>query len=171
VSCLAVGTTGCKKEEESTNADFAESFDQHHYDDIVTTEEYHEYEDQGQGISPRELEYIQDTIESYKGDFEHCLEVEMDRLENRWVGGEFAVEFHIETDGKVSMAKMLESKVQEARTLKDDQYVPLEQGGAPPRSADNFAPCVEKKLLDWEFEPPPEAQYVHTYTGHIGEAW
>lgn len=171
VALAAVALGGCKKNNQgTTNAEFAAMYDQHHYDDMVTTEEYNTYEDQGASISPRELEFIQQTIEEYKGDFEHCLEIEMEKMENRWIAGHFSVEFHISTKGKVSDVKVIENDVQERRTKdKDGNYV--SEGGAPPRMAEGFAGCVHDKLVDWEFDPPPETDYVHTYNGQVGEAW
>ena len=166
----ALGAGGCKKAQQTTNADLAEAYDQHHYDDMVTTEEYETHEDQGASISPRELEFIQQTIEEYRGDFEHCLEAEMDRLENRWVAGNFVVEFHISTKGKVSEVKVLEEDVKERRTEGPDGTW-VSEGGKPARVADQFGQCVHDKLLDWEFDPPPETDYVHTYNGQVGEAW
>ena len=37
-------------------------------------------------------------------DFESCLEIEMDRLSNRWVAGDFSVEFTINPVGIVTRA-------------------------------------------------------------------
>ncbi len=31
--------------------------------------------------------------------------------------------------------------------------------------------CMETSVLGWEFDPPPEVEYVHTYQGRVGEAW
>ncbi len=172
VACAGlVSLGGCKKKgQQTTNAEFAEMYDQHNYDDMLTTEEYETHENQGDAISPRELELIQQTIEEYRGDFEHCLEVEMETLENRWVAGHFSVEFRINTSGQVDQVKVIENEVMERRTQdKEGNYV--SEGGAPPRTADGFAGCVEGKLADWEFDPPPETDYVHTYNGQVGEAW
>lgn len=172
LAATALSFTACKKgAQEATNADFAEMYDQHHYDDMETTQEYNTYEDQGASISPREMEMIQQTIEEYSGDFEHCLEAEMDTLENRWVAGSFSVEFHISAkSGKVTEAKVLQHDIMERRTKNAEGKFVIE-GGAPPRDAANFDECIHTKLLDWEFEPPPEVDYVHTYTAKIGEAW
>jgi hypothetical protein len=172
VASMALSLTACKKKgQETTNAEFAEMYDQHNYDDMETTEEYNTYEDQGASISPREMEAIQQTIEEYAGDFEHCLETEMDRLDNRWVAGPFAVEFHISSkSGKVTEVTVTEVDVKERRTKNaEGEYV--SEGGAAPRVADGYAQCVHDKLMDWEFDPAPNTDYVHTYTGEIGEAW
>ena len=145
-------------------------YDQHHYDDMVTTKDDAVYSEQGKSISPRELEFIQMTIEEYKGDFEHCLEDEMERMDNRWIAGHFSVEFHISTKGVTSDVKVIEDEVVERRT-KDGEGKFVSEGGAPPRAAEKFAQCVHDKLVDWEFDPPPETDYVHTYNGNVGEAW
>lgn len=172
LAVAALSLSACKKKgQETTNAEFAEMYDKHHYDDMVTTDEYNNYSEQGDSISPREMELIQQTIEEYAGDFEHCLEVEMDRLENRWIAGPFAVEFHISSKtGKVTEVRVTEADIKERRTKdKDGNFVT--EGGAEPRMADQYGQCIHDKLMDWEFDPPPEVDYVHTYTGDIGEAW
>jgi hypothetical protein len=161
----AVGmTTGCKKKGETTNADLYGSYEDNEYEsDMVAAHPEDEiHESQGQGIDARTLASIDDAIRTvYITDFEHCLEIEMERLENRWLAAEFTVEFHIETSGKVTEAKMLEMKAGETK--------PKEKGNARP--ADQFDDCVEEKLLEWEFDPPPEVDYLHTYQGRVGEAW
>ena len=70
---LAMDEGNKKKGEETTNAEFASMYGGDNYDDMVTTEEYNEYSEQGDSITPREMEAIQQTIEEYSGDFEHCL--------------------------------------------------------------------------------------------------
>ena len=172
LALAALSFSACKKNGgESSNADFAQMYDKHHYDDMVTTADDNVHEDQGASISPREMELIQQTIEEYAGDFEHCLEVEMDRLENRWIAGPFAVEFHISAaSGKVTEVTVTQLDVQERRTKNADGAF-VQEGGAPARKAEGYGQCIHDKLMDWEFDPPPEVDYVHTYTGEIGEAW
>ena len=38
-------------------------------------------------------------------------------MENRWIGGEFSVEFHISTKGNVTQATMIEHKAGEPEKL------------------------------------------------------
>ena len=70
----------------------------------------------------------------------------------------------------VSAVKFLEVDIKERKTLNDKgEYV--SEGGKAPRAADNFQSCAEGKLYKWEFDPPPEVQYTHSYNGRVGEAW
>jgi hypothetical protein len=139
-------------------------------DDMVATE-HESHEHQGDSIDPRTQAAIQDTIATvYVSDFEKCLEKEMSRLENRWIAGPFSVELTIEPSGMVTEVKMLSVDVIERRTLNaKGEYV--SEGGAAPRSADKFADCVTEHVFKWEFDPPPEVTYSHTYNGQVGEAW
>lgn len=165
VGAVGIGaSSGCKKNKQTSNAELYSSYEDNEYeDDMVSAHPEQEiHEDQGEGINARTLANIDDTIRTvYITSFERCLEQEMERLENRWLAAQFTVEFTIETTGKVSAAKMLEMKAGETK--------PKEKGN--PREADQFDDCVEEALLEWEFEPPPEVQYTHTYNGKVGEAW
>ncbi len=161
---------GCKPKQ-TTNADLLAQYDGSEYESDMVATDYESVEDQGDAIDPRTQAAIQDTITtSYVTDFENCLEKEMSRLENRWVAGDFSVEFTIETSGMVSAVKFLDIDIKERRTLNDKgEYV--SEGGAAPRSAEEFEGCAEAKLYKWEFDPAPEVTYTHTYNGRVGEAW
>jgi hypothetical protein len=169
-----VFATGCKRTGRApSNTEMIDDIagGEHYSDDMETTEEHPDHDDQGASISPREQALIDDTIrEVYTTDFERCAERDMDALENRWIGGNFLVEFTIETSGKVSAAKVLEMDIRERKT-KNDKGQLVETGGAPPREATLFPKCIETVLLEWEFDPPPEVKYTHTYRGQVGEAW
>ena len=169
VASLAA-TTGCRPKMAS-NQDLLNEYGGEKYAGDMVATDYETVEDQGDSIDPRTQAAIQDTITTvYVSDFEHCLEKEMSRLENRWIAGDFAIEFIIEPSGMVSSAKLLSEDVQERRTLNDEgKYV--SEGGAAPRKAENFASCVEEKVYKWEFDPAPEVTYTHTYNGRVGEAW
>ncbi len=165
-----VFASGCRPQQQ-TNQDLLASYGGEKYTADMVATDYETVEDQGDAIDPRTLASIDDTIQStYVADFERCLEDEMSRLENRWVAGEFAVEFTIETSGLISSVTMLNEDIKERRTPDaDGKYV--SSGGAEPRVADEFGSCVEAKVYKWEFDPAPEATYTHTYNGQIGEAW
>lgn len=163
-------TFGCKPKV-ATNQDLLNAYGGEKYAEDMVATDYETVEDQGDSIDPRTQAAIQDTISTvYVSDFEKCLEKEMDRLENRWVAGTFSIEFTIEPSGMVSSGKMLEQDIIERRTLNDKGEF-VSEGGKAPRSADNFASCVEERVYKWEFDPPPEVTYTHTYNGQVGEAW
>jgi hypothetical protein len=163
-------TLGCKPKVAS-NQDLLNEYGGEKYQEDMVATDYEVVEDQGEGIDPRTQAAIQDTITTvYVSDFESCLEKEMSRLENRWIAGDFAIEFTIEPSGMVSAATMLSEDIQERRTLNDKGEF-VSEGGAEPRKADQFASCVEEKVYKWEFDPPPEVTYTHTYNGQVGEAW
>jgi hypothetical protein len=167
---LALTTLGCKPKMAS-NQDLLNEYGGEKYQEDIVATEYAEVEDQGDSIDPRTQAAIQDTIQTvYVTDFETCLEKEMDRLENRWIAGSFSIEFTIEPSGMVSAATMLDHDIQERRTLNDKGEF-VSEGGKEPRKADNFTSCVEEKVYKWEFDPPPEVTYTHTYNGQVGEAW
>ncbi|MEZ4381462.1 MAG: hypothetical protein R3A79_08935 [Nannocystaceae bacterium] len=131
--------------------------------DMVRADANQEYEDQGDSISPEALAAIQDTITNvYERDFGRCLQEDMDAYNNRWIAGEFAVEFRIDTKGKVIEVNLLEEDIKEIK---------LPPGQKEPRKAKLFGPCIERAIYKWEFEKPPEVEYVHTYTGQVGEAF
>ncbi len=170
---LSLSACASKLEKNSTsNAAIASRYENNKYiDDIETVDASPEHEDQGAAIDPRTQAAIDDTIRTvYDTDFERCLEADMDELENRWLAGVFTVEFTIETSGVVSSARVLSMDIEERRTPNaDGKYVSA--GGAAPRKAPSFKQCLEQSLLQWEFDPPPEVKYTHTYNAQIGEAW
>lgn len=133
--------------------------------DMVTHKESQDYEDQGQGVSPKVLKSIQDTVENvYERDFGRCLQKDMEAYENRWIAGTFSVEFTINTVGIVTAARITQSDIIERKPpkgKKDNQK----------REAKLFAPCVEESAKKWEFDPPPEVEYVYTYSGKVGESF
>lgn len=163
-------TFACKPKLASNQEMLAEYGGEKYEDDIVASE-YESTEDQGASIDPRTQAAIQDTISTvYVSDFEKCLEKEMSRLENRWVAGPFSIEFTIEPSGMVTAVKILEQDIIERRTANaKGEFVT--EGGAAPRKADGFDACVEERVFKWEFDPPPEVTYTHTYNGKVGEAW
>jgi hypothetical protein len=165
-----VGALGCRQKHATNQELLAEYGGEKYQSDMVATD-YENVEDQGDSIDPRTQAAIQDTITTvYVTDFEKCLETEMSRLENRWIAGDFAVEFTIETSGMVSNVKFLEHDVKERKTKNNKgEFVP--EGGSAPRGADNFESCVQEKIYKWEFDPAPEVTYTHTYNGRVGEAW
>lgn len=172
--CLGLGSLvamlGCAPKLASNQDLLAEYGGEKYQQDMVATD-YETVEDQGDSIDPRTQAAIQDTITTvYVSDFESCLEKEMSRLENRWVAGDFAVEFTIEPSGLVTGVRMLQQDIIERRTLNAEGKF-VTSGGAEPRAATEYDSCVETKIFKWEFDPPPEVTYTHTYNGRIGEAW
>ena len=169
VACMAT-TLGCKPKVASNQEMLAEYGGEKYSADMVATD-YVDTEDQGDSIDPRTQAALQDTISTvYVSDFETCLEKEMDRLENRWIAGAFAMQFTIEPSGMVSEASVLSHDIMERRTANAEGNF-VSEGGAEPRQAENFTSCVEEKAYKWEFDPPPEVTYTHTYNGQVGEAW
>jgi hypothetical protein len=165
-----VAGLGCKPKHATNQELLAEYGGEKYQEDIVATD-YDKTEDQGASIDPRTQAAIQDAIETvWVTDFEACLEIEMDRLSNRWVAGDFSVEFTIETSGMVSAAKFLSSDIKERKT-KNAKGDFVAEGGPEPRTADGFGDCIVTKIYKWEFDPPPEVTYTHTYNGRVGEAW
>src|SRR5690606_37887746 len=165
-----VGALGCKPKT-TTNQDLLNQYSGSKYESDMVATDYETVEDQGDSIDPRTQAAIQDTITTvYVTDFEKCLETEMSRLENRWIAGDFAVDLTIETSGMVSAVKFLEVDIQERKTLNDKGEF-VSEGGKAPRKADNFESCAEAKIYKWEFDPPPEVTYTHSYNGRVGEAW
>jgi hypothetical protein len=163
-------TFACKPKLATNQEMLAEYGGEKYAEDMVATD-YESTEDQGASIDPRTQAAIEDTIRTvYVSDFEKCLEKEMSKLENRWIAGPFSVEFTIEPTGMVTAVKMLEEDIIERRTMNaKGEFVT--EGGAPPRKADGFSACVEERVFKWEFDPPPEVTYTHTYNGQVGEAW
>ena len=131
--------------------------------DMVQADESTDYADQGGSVSPKTLASIQDTISNvYERDLGRCLQEDMDQYNNRWIAGTFTVEFKIDQKGKVIEVNLLEQDIEERR---------LPPGQKEARKATKFGPCIERAIYKWEFEKPPEVEYVHTYTGQVGEAF
>ena len=84
----------------------------------------------------------------------------MERLDTKWLAGSFALEFRIDTSGKLHDVKVLSADVKERKGF-----------DGTPRDADQFDDCLKRLLVEWQFEPPPEAAFVHTYNGEVGAAW
>ena len=165
-----IGALGCRPKPPS-NEELLSQYDGSKYESDMVATDYETVEDQGDSIDPRTQAAIQDTITTvYVTDFEKCLETEMSRLENRWVAGDFAVDITIETSGMVSAVKFLEVDIKERKTLNDKGEF-VSEGGKAPREADQFQSCAEGKVYKWEFDPPPEVTYTHSYNGRVGEAW
>lgn len=160
-----VALGACRPDRNTDNPDIAAEFreDNKYDDDIVTAAKRNDYEDQGKGISPKTLSNIEDTITNvYERDFEDCLEDQMDEFETRFMRSVFTVEFTIDTTGKASAAKILEiqTRKQDARGADLGEV-----------SSDGMKNCISSSISAWEFDPPPEVDYVHTYRGQVGEAF
>jgi hypothetical protein len=165
-----IGTLGCKPKV-ATNQDLLSQYGGEKYEQDMVATDYRDVESQGDSISPQVQASIQDTVTTvYVTDFEKCLESEMSRLENRWIAGDFAVEFTIQPSGMVTNVKFLEVDIKERRTLNDKGEYAIE-GGKAPRVASEFQSCAEARMYKWEFDPAPEVTYVHSYNGRVGEAW
>jgi hypothetical protein len=157
--------SGCRGRGESDNPDVAAEYrDSNPYeDDIVTAAKRRDYDDQGASIAPKTLLNIEDTITSvYEKDFERCLESEMDTVGTRFMRSAFVVEFTIDTSGKASKAKVLEIMTRK-QDPKGSDLGEVDSGG--------MKSCIQSSISDWEFDPPPEVDYVHTYRGRVGEAF
>lgn len=165
LAALALG--GCKKQEMTDNPDVAAGYrgaDNNDYEsDIITADRSKDYDDQGKGISPEVLQNIDDTILTvYLKDIERCLEDEMSEAETRFMRSAFLVEFTIDTAGKTSKGKVLEIETREQTAKGADKG---EHDSA------NMKACIETSVTEWEFDPPPEIDFVHTYRGRVGEAF
>ena len=147
----------------TTNADMAESYYSGAYDDMVAAEPTRDGPAGSEvAISPHALETLQMEIaDGAAPSVERCMESEMERLDTRWLAGSFSFEMHVEPNGQVTKAKLIEHDVRESRVA----------DGAQARHAEGFGPCVETKLLALELDPIVERTYVHTYVGYVGEAW
>ena len=166
-SGLGLGVVGCKNQQPTDNPDVAAGYrgaENNDYEsDIVTAERSKKYESQGQGISPEVLRNIDDTILTvYLKDIERCLEDEMDVAETRFMRAVFLVEFHVDTAGKTSEGKVLEiqTRRQDAKGTDLGEH-----------DSANMKSCIETSVIELEFDPPPEAEFVHTYRGQVGEAF
>ncbi len=88
--------TGCRPKQ-ATNQEMLAAYGGEKYQEDIVASDYEATENQGDSIDPRTQASIQDAIETvWVTDFETCLELEMDRLGNRWIGGDFAVEFMLD---------------------------------------------------------------------------
>ncbi len=170
---VAVGLTslitgaGCKKKQDSDNPDVAAGYrgvENNKYEDgIVTADRSQDYDDQGKGISPAVLQNIDDTVLTvYQKDIERCLEDQMDEQETRFMRSVFLIEFTIDTTGKTSKGKVLEIETRKQSAKGSDKGA-VDSGG--------MKSCIETSVTEWEFDPPPEVDYVHTYRGQVGEAF
>jgi len=160
---LALG--GCRNKAQSDNPDVASGYrgNNKYEEEIVTAEKRKDYADQGQSISPKTLQNIEDTISNvYEKDFERCLESQMDDLGTRFLRSVFTVEFTIDTSGVASKAKILEIQTRKQKANGED---------LGEVSSDGMRGCISDSIAEWEFDPPPEALYVHTYRGQVGEAF
>lgn len=158
--CARRQTDKMNKGEENLYAKYQES---DYEKDMVTAEESREYEDQGKGVSPKVLKSIQDTVENvYERDFGRCLQKDMEEYENRWIAGTFSVEFTINVGGQVTKARITQMDIKERKPPKGKKENKA-------REAVLFGPCVEESAKKWEFDPPPEVEYVYTYSGKVGE--
>lgn len=157
-------SSACKSKEATDNPDVAAAYRDNEYaEDIVTGKKRESYADQGKSISPKVLQSIEQTISNvYEKDFERCLERQMDEEGTRFMRSVFTVEFTIDTSGKASAAKILkiETRKQDAKGA--------DLGAA---SSDGMTDCIKESITEWEFDPPPEVDYVHTYYGQVGEAF
>jgi hypothetical protein len=161
---LLVGLgTGCKRQQ-TDNPDVAAGFRDNPYEkDIVTGQARKNYEDQGDAISPKVLKAIEETIEdTYRRDFERCLEDEMAKFETRFLRAVFTLEFKIDTSGQASEPKVLEVAMSQ-QDAKGADKGPVDPSG--------LTECIVGVVPEWVFDPPPEVDYVHTYTAQIGEAF
>jgi hypothetical protein len=168
--CLAVLIAlpvlpACKHKGDADNADVAAGYrdDNKYQGDIVTARRRNDYEIQGTAIDPKTLAAIEDTITTvYLRDLERCLEDEMDEEGTRFIRSVFTVEFRIDTEGQASGAKILDiwEKKQNAKGGDIADMDPARLKG-----------CVQTMIGEWVFDPAPEAPYIHTYRGQVGEAF
>ena len=168
--CLAVlvampAIGACKQQKKSDNPDVAAEYrgNNKYEDDIVTARNRQDYEDQGVAIDPKTLAAIDDSIKTvYLRDLERCLEDEMEEQGTRFMRSVFTVQFDIDTDGSAGGAKVLDI------WLKKQDAKGGDVGEVDPA---NFQSCLETVIAEWEFDPPPERLYSHTYQGQVGEAF
>ncbi len=160
---LATGCASKRQTEKQNNneGDLFSQYDGANYDDMETVEG-DEVDDQGDSVAPGTLQNIKDTIENvYERDFGRCLQKDMDAFENRWIAGTFTLSVTINTEGKVIGAELTQIDIEERKVPK----------GKTARKAEIFPGCVEESAYKWEFDPPPEIEYTHTYSGKVGEAF
>jgi hypothetical protein len=167
VSFAALTLGGCRNRAQLDNPDVAAGYrgeDKNQYEtDIVTGRKRQNYASQGTSIAPRTLANIEDTITNvYEKDFERCLEREMGELDTRFLRAVFTVEFTIDTTGQAAKAKILKIQTRK-QNAKGSDLGEVPSGG--------METCISASIDEWVFEPPPEAVYVHTYNGQVGEAF
>ena len=161
---LLVAAPACKTQQ-TDNPDVAAGYrgNNKYEEDIVTARKRNDYKDQGKGIDPKTLRAIEDAIKTvYERDLERCLEDQMSEHETRFLRSVFTVEFHIDTEGMAGDAKILDIwlKKQNAKGSNIEELSP-----------DGLTDCIKTSIAEWEFDPPPEVDYKHTYKGQIGEAF
>jgi hypothetical protein len=165
-SLVALPAFGCAnaRQKDLDNPDTAAAYQDNRYkEDIVTGKESQTYEDKGSGISQKALMGIQDSMATvYQRDFERCLEGEMDRYGTRFLRTVFNVEFTIDTTGKVTNVNVISVGVREQNAAGADKGE---------KDAAGMKQCIIDSGMAWEFEPPPEIVYIHTYSGRVGEAY
>lgn len=155
---------GCASKQQADNPDVAAGYRDNQYsENIVTAKKRHDYQDQGAAIKPKTLRSIEDTITNvYEKDFERCLEEQMDVEGTRFMRAVFTVEFRIDTSGQAGDAKILSIDTRKQNAKGADL-------GAV--SNDGMKECISSSIAEWEFDPAPEVDYVHTYNGQVGEAF
>lgn len=162
---MAMATVvGCRPKEPFDNPDVAAGFRGSEYEQSMVQPNSNDAPPQSSGsISPQTLSVIETTISNvYETDFERCLEHEMEVHETRFLRAKFAVQFTVGTDGRVSAVDVLELGARRQDATGADL------GDIP---TDEIDQCIRSAVALWEFSPPPEAVYVHTYNGLIGEAF
>lgn len=164
-SFVLLSLGACRNRGETDNPDVAATYrgNNQYEQEIVTAEKRRNYDDQGQSIAPKTLQNIEDTISNvYEKDFERCLELQMDEFGTRFLRSVFTVEFTIDTSGKASKAKVLqiETRKQQPNGADIGQV-----------SSEGMKACIQEAIAEWEFDPAPEAVYIHTYRGQVGEAF
>jgi hypothetical protein len=165
VASVGMLAPGCKKQFYKDDPDVAAGYrDSNQYsEDIVDAQKRHDYDERGQSISPGTLAAIEHTISSvYERDFERCLEEQMGDTGTRFMRSAFTVEFHIDPSGRAGEAKILEIMTRKQDAKGSDL------GEVP---SDGMKSCISASIAEWTFDPAPEVEYVHTYTGKVGEAF
>jgi hypothetical protein len=159
-----LAVTACSKQQHD-DPDVAAGYrDNNKYEaDIVTAEKRKNYKDQGEGIKPETLQSIQETIDNvYAKDFENCLEDQMGEQGTRFMRSVFLVEFTIEKSGRATQARVLEIETRKQDARGSDLGA-VDSAG--------MKDCIQTSIKEWEFDPPPEVNYVHTHKGQVGEAF
>jgi hypothetical protein len=164
IAAGALALPGCKANLGSDQTNVAADFEDNQYEEnIVTGRNRRDYEDQGQGVSPKVITAIDHTIKNvYERDFERCLEEEMGRQETRFLRAIYTVEFSINTEGLVTEGKILELSASKQNAK-----------GATLGTIDEaeLRTCIKTSVEEWEFDDKPEVDFKHTYRGQVGEAY
>jgi hypothetical protein len=74
----------------------------------------------------------------------------------------FTVEFRIDPQGRAN-----DTKVLRIETRKQDP----KGGDLGEISSAPMKECIVAHISEWTFDPAPQVDYVHTYTGRVGEAF